>query len=73
MGTVLTATDTRWSPAHFYAANGWGATAQLGALFSYWLLASGITTYRSARRVPKPTTQSQDGVVRELRMQRSMP
>ncbi|POX63161.1 hypothetical protein C3492_13560 [Streptomyces sp. Ru62] len=35
------------TPAHFYAANGWGTTALMGALFSYWLLALGITTYRS--------------------------
>ncbi|MFJ3709531.1 hypothetical protein [Streptomyces sp. NPDC090053] len=40
-------------PAHFYAANGWGTTALMGALLSYWLLAIGITTYRSARRVPQ--------------------
>ncbi|MFE4333749.1 hypothetical protein ACFRQM_31265 [Streptomyces sp. NPDC056831] len=37
--------------AHFYAANGWGTTALMGGLLSYWLLAIGITTYRSARRV----------------------
>ncbi|WP_329164450.1 hypothetical protein OG709_01560 [Streptomyces sp. NBC_01267] len=41
------------APAHFYAANGWGTTALMGALLSYWLLAIGITTYRSARRVPQ--------------------
>ncbi|MDQ0746377.1 hypothetical protein QF034_000608 [Streptomyces africanus] len=35
-------------PADFYAANGWGTTASLGAILSYWLLALGITTYRSA-------------------------
>ena len=37
-------------PAHFYAANGWGTTALMGALFSYWLLALGISTHRSATR-----------------------
>ncbi|MFE1882063.1 hypothetical protein [Streptomyces diastatochromogenes] len=41
------------NPAHFYAANGWGTTALMGALLSYWLLALGISTYRSAaRRAP---------------------
>lgn len=30
------------TPAHFYAANGWGSTALIGALLSYWLLAVGI-------------------------------
>ncbi|MGW2515737.1 hypothetical protein ACWC09_01635 [Streptomyces sp. NPDC001617] len=39
------------TPAHFYAANGWGTTALMGAILSYWLLAVGITTYRSATRV----------------------
>ncbi|WP_328540606.1 hypothetical protein [Streptomyces sp. NBC_00344] len=38
------------TPAHFYAANGWGTTALVGALFSYWMLALGISTYRSATR-----------------------
>jgi hypothetical protein len=38
-------------PAHFYAANGWGSTALVGAIFSYWLLAVGISTVRSASRV----------------------
>ncbi|MFJ3234360.1 hypothetical protein [Streptomyces sp. NPDC086787] len=37
-------------PAHFYAANGWGTTALMGALFSYWMLALSISTYRSASR-----------------------
>ncbi|MFE3900182.1 hypothetical protein ACFXPY_07375 [Streptomyces sp. NPDC059153] len=41
------------TPAHFYAANGWGTTALMGGLLSYWLLTIGITTYRSARRVPQ--------------------
>ncbi|MEV0976337.1 hypothetical protein [Streptomyces sp. NPDC049915] len=41
------------TPAHFYAANGWGTTALMGALFSYWMLALGISLYRSAtRRAP---------------------
>ncbi|MEU9384875.1 hypothetical protein AB0D38_29655 [Streptomyces sp. NPDC048279] len=35
-------------PAHFYAANGWGTTALMGAILSYWLLAVGISSYRSA-------------------------
>ncbi|QLH21565.1 hypothetical protein [Streptomyces sp. Rer75] len=42
------------TPANFYAANGWGTTALMGAIFSYWLLAVGISTYRSATR-PTPT------------------
>ncbi|MGW5773903.1 hypothetical protein ACWEVY_32735 [Streptomyces longwoodensis] len=49
------------TPAHFYAANGWGSTALMGALLSYWLLAMGIATYRSAgRRTPAtaPALQS---------------
>ncbi|MFG2722121.1 hypothetical protein ACGFW5_28105 [Streptomyces sp. NPDC048416] len=41
------------TPAHFYAANGWGTTALMGAIFSYWMLALGISVYRSAaRRAP---------------------
>ncbi|MFE9098083.1 hypothetical protein [Streptomyces sp. NPDC007264] len=41
------------TPAHFYAANGWGTTALMGAILSYWMLALGISAYRSAaRRVP---------------------
>jgi hypothetical protein len=41
------------TPEHFYAANGWGTTALMGAVFSYWMLALGIATYRSAaRRTP---------------------
>ncbi|MFE3850640.1 hypothetical protein ACFXPN_05785 [Streptomyces griseorubiginosus] len=44
------------TPAHFYAANGWGTTALMGAIFSYWLLALGISTYRSgALLVPART------------------
>ncbi|MFE5813323.1 hypothetical protein ACFQ6S_07985 [Streptomyces sp. NPDC056479] len=37
-------------PANFYAANGWGTTASMGAILSYWLLALGISTYRSGTR-----------------------
>ncbi|MGQ4516719.1 hypothetical protein [Streptomyces sp. DW26H14] len=39
-------------PEHFYAANGWGTTALMGALLSYWLMALGVSTARSASRVP---------------------
>jgi hypothetical protein len=39
------------TPANFYAANGWGTTALMGAVLSYWLLAVGICVYRSAGRV----------------------
>ncbi|MFQ6142030.1 hypothetical protein ACLMNJ_02980 [Streptomyces seoulensis] len=38
------------TPAHFYAANGWATTALMGAILSYWLLALGVSTYRSATR-----------------------
>lgn len=44
------------TPAHFYAANGWGTTALMGALFSYWMLALGIATYRSVTRRVSPGT-----------------
>ncbi|MEU0071090.1 hypothetical protein ABZ027_16325 [Streptomyces sp. NPDC006332] len=46
------------TPAHFYAANGWGTTALMGAVLSYWLLALGVSFYRSAgtpATVPVPT------------------
>lgn len=46
-------------PADFYAANGWGTTASMGAILSYWLLALGISTYRSATR-RKPSAGSPD-------------
>ncbi len=42
------------TPANFYAANGWGTTALMGAILSYWLLALGICLYRSAGS-PAPT------------------
>ncbi|MFD5538503.1 hypothetical protein ACFWIJ_11830 [Streptomyces sp. NPDC127079] len=42
------------TPAHFYAANGWGTTALMGAFLSYWLLALGICAYRSGTR-PAPS------------------
>ncbi|WP_329141554.1 hypothetical protein [Streptomyces sp. NBC_00670] len=38
------------TPAHFYAANGWATTALMGAILSYWLLALGVSTWRSAAR-----------------------
>jgi hypothetical protein len=37
-------------PAFFYAANGWGTTASMGAILSYWLLAMSVSVIRSARR-----------------------
>ena len=40
-------------PAFFYAANGWGTTALMGFVLSYWLLAVGISTYRGAVRVAR--------------------
>ncbi|MFD8421692.1 hypothetical protein [Streptomyces sp. NPDC059466] len=36
------------TPAHFYAANGWGTTALMGAIFSFWMLALGTSMYHSA-------------------------
>lgn len=38
------------TPSHFYAANGWGTTALMGALFSYWMLALGVAACRSTTR-----------------------
>jgi hypothetical protein len=46
------------TPAHFYAANGWGTTALMGAVFSYWMLALGISLYRSATRRRPAATQA---------------
>jgi hypothetical protein len=37
-------------PAFFYAANGWGTTASMGAILSYWLLAMSVSIIRSSRR-----------------------
>lgn len=42
------------NPANFYAANGWGTTASMGALFMLWLLAVTIATLR-ARTPAGPT------------------
>jgi hypothetical protein len=36
-------------PANFYAANGWGTTATMGAIFSLWLLATSIATFRTPK------------------------
>lgn len=36
-------------PADFYAANGWGTTATMGALFMLWLLVAGVATLRAVR------------------------
>ncbi|GAA3887663.1 hypothetical protein GCM10023084_45290 [Streptomyces lacrimifluminis] len=40
------------TPADFYAANGWGTTASMArsSATGYWLLALGISTYRSATK-----------------------
>jgi hypothetical protein len=37
------------APADFYAANGWGTTATMGALFMLWLAGAGVATWRAAR------------------------
>jgi hypothetical protein len=29
-------------PAYFYAANGWGSTANISSVFFYWVAAAGI-------------------------------
>ena len=44
------------APEHFYAANGWGTTAMMGGLLSYWLLALGIAMHRSAASPNEPRT-----------------
>lgn len=46
-------------PAFFYSANGWGSTATVGALLSYWLLMMSIVILRSTRRAvhQAPATQ----------------
>jgi hypothetical protein len=36
--------------ADFYSAQGWGTTASMGALWSWWTLAVSISVLRSARR-----------------------
>lgn len=38
------------TPAHFYAANGWGTTAAVGGLFTVWVLMVSIATLTRARR-----------------------
>ncbi|MGW6279920.1 hypothetical protein [Kribbella sp. NPDC055071] len=37
-------------PSHFYAVQGWGTTASMGALWSLWTLAASISVFRSSRR-----------------------
>jgi hypothetical protein len=37
-------------PANFYAANGWGTTATMGAVFMLWLLAISIAIVRGTAR-----------------------
>jgi hypothetical protein len=36
-------------PSNFYAVQGWGTTASMGALWSLWTLAVGISVFRSGR------------------------
>ncbi|GAA0927470.1 hypothetical protein [Virgisporangium aurantiacum] len=40
--------------ANFYSAQGWGTTASMGALWSWWTLAVSISLLRNARRVAAP-------------------
>lgn len=37
-------------PSNFYAVQGWGTTASMGALWSIWTLALSISVFRSSRR-----------------------
>jgi hypothetical protein len=46
-------------PAFFYSANGWGSTATVGALLSYWLLMMSIVILRSTRRAVHQTPATQ--------------
>jgi hypothetical protein len=50
-------------PAHFYAANGWGSTASIGAVNMIWIGAIGVALLRgrhaaadAGRNVPTATT-----------------
>ncbi|MBY8856331.1 hypothetical protein K7711_07580 [Nocardia sp. CA2R105] len=43
------------TPAHFYAANGWGTTATTGGILMLWLLAVGVTLLRQ----PSPANSTQ--------------
>jgi hypothetical protein len=47
-------------PADFYAANGWGTTATMGALFMLWLLATAIATIRAPIRTTTATAPSHE-------------
>jgi hypothetical protein len=47
-------------PSYFYAANGWGTTATMGALFTLWLLAVSIAVLRA----PAPARPRVDAVAR---------
>jgi hypothetical protein len=38
-------------PAQFYSAVGWGTTALVGSLFTYWVLAVGIVMIAKGRRI----------------------
>ncbi|WP_149261978.1 hypothetical protein [Actinomadura sp. K4S16] len=49
-------------PAFFYAANGWGTTASMGAILSYWLLMMGIVTLRGERGTTGRLAQGAPGV-----------
>ncbi|MFF2996519.1 hypothetical protein ACFVTC_18400 [Streptomyces sp. NPDC057950] len=60
------------TPAHFYTANGWGTTALMGALFSYWMLALGISIYRSATH-PRGVPVGHQTAVRPASTGRSAP
>ncbi|MEU4191392.1 hypothetical protein AB0E69_05815 [Kribbella sp. NPDC026611] len=44
------------NPSNFYAVQGWGTTASMGALWSLWTLAVSVSIFRSARRAAVTTT-----------------
>ncbi|WP_218008856.1 hypothetical protein [Nocardia jiangxiensis] len=47
------------TPAHFYAANGWGTTATTGGILMLWLLVVGITLLRQPSLTPVDSAQPQ--------------
>ena len=50
-------------PANFYAANGWGTTASLGAITMMWLIAVNIAVLRTRDRVARTVPRAHDPAV----------
>jgi hypothetical protein len=48
-------------PANFYAANGWGTTASMGAVFMLWLLAVSVAVIRTAGTLAHPSAIAPGG------------